>query len=74
MSSDVAAHPDPSVVPQDPTEVKGEVEAVKPGQSPALSKVPSEVKTTITKADATLIRLSKYVFTLGGCFSSQLGH
>lgn len=55
MSSSEAAHPDPSVVPQEPAEGKG-VEPVKP----ALSKVPKEVKTTITKADETLIRISKY--------------
>ncbi len=61
MSSDPAAHPDPSVVPQDLAEAKGDVEPVRPGQIPALSKIPGEVKNTITKADDTLIRLSKYV-------------
>jgi hypothetical protein len=61
MSTNDAANPDPSVVPQVPPETKGDVEPVKPGQSPALSKVPTEVKTTISKADETLIRISKYV-------------
>ena len=61
MSNNEAAHPDPAVVPQDPAEAKGDVQPVKPGQIPALSKVPSEVKTTISKADETLLRLSKYV-------------
>ncbi|KIW63640.1 hypothetical protein PV04_08625 [Phialophora macrospora] len=66
MSSNEAANPDPSVVPQNPAEVKGEVEPVKPGQSPALSKVPSEVKTTISKADETIIRISKLIKTTAG--------
>jgi hypothetical protein len=60
MSSSEAAHPDPSVVPQNPSEAKGAVEPVQPGQSPALNKVPNEVKSTLTKADETLIRFSKY--------------
>ena len=57
-----STHPDPSVVPQDPPETKrGDVAAVKPSQSPALSKLPNEVKTTISKVDEILVRLSKYV-------------
>jgi hypothetical protein len=60
MSANEAANPDPGVVPQGPPETKGEVAPVNPGQSPALKKVPSEVKTTISKADETLMRISKY--------------
>ncbi|ETI20728.1 hypothetical protein G647_07070 [Cladophialophora carrionii CBS 160.54] len=66
MSSSEAANPDPSVVPQNPTEAKGDVEPFKPGQIPALSKVPSEVKTTISKADEILIRISKLIKTTAG--------
>ena len=60
MSSSEAANPDPSVVPQDPIEVKGDVEPIKPSQHPALNKVPKEVKTTISKADEIILRISKY--------------
>ncbi|KAJ9602641.1 hypothetical protein H2200_012834 [Cladophialophora chaetospira] len=66
MSSSEAAHPDPSVVPQDPSEAKGEVAPVKPGQYPALNKVPSEVKSTLSKADDTIIRISKLIKTTAG--------
>ena len=59
MSSSGAANPEPSVIPQDPAEAKGEVEPFQPGRVPALRKVPDEVKTTVTKADATILRLSK---------------
>lgn len=60
MSNSESTHPDPSVVPQNPTEAKSP-EPVQPGQSPALSKVPNGVKTTISKADEILLRISKYV-------------
>jgi len=66
MSSGNAANPDPGVVPQEPPEAKGEVEPYKPGNVPALRKVPDEVKTTVTKADATIIRLSKLIKTTAG--------
>jgi len=60
-AADSSAHPDPSVVPQDPPEVKkGDIAAVKPSQNPALTKLPNEVKTTISKVDEILVRLSKY--------------
>jgi hypothetical protein len=74
MSSNEAAHPDPSVVPQNPAEVKGEVEPVKPGLTPALSKVPSEVKTTISKADETIIRISKYAIQSVGYLAQDGAH
>ena len=61
MSTNDAANPDPTVVPQVPPETKGEVKPVQPDQSPALRRVPNEVKTTVTKADETIIRISKYV-------------
>lgn len=58
MSSSEATHPDPSVVPQDPAEIKkADLEPVKP----ASSKVPKEVKTTISRADEIILRLSKCV-------------
>ncbi len=61
-SSEPAAYPDPSVVPHDPVEAKdGGVEPVQPSQTPALSKVPKEVQSTISKADEILLRLSKYI-------------
>jgi len=66
MSTNEAANPVPGVVPQVPPETKGDVEPVKPGQSPALSKVPNEVQTTISKADETLIRISKLIKTTAG--------
>ena len=63
MSSNEAAHPDPSVVPQDPVEVKkADIEPVNPSQTPALSKAPKEVKSAISQADEILIRISKYVW------------
>jgi len=74
MSSSEAANPDPAVVPQDPAEVKGEVEPVKPAQTPALNKVPSEVKTTISKADETIIRISKYAIQAASSFRSTMAH
>ena len=64
MSSNEAANPNPAVVPQDPAEAKSDVEPFRPGQIPALSKVPNDVKSTVTKADETLIRVSKYAFLL----------
>jgi hypothetical protein len=57
MSQNEAANPDPAVVPQDPVEAKGDI---KPYQ-PSHPKVPNEVKTTITKTDETIIRISKSV-------------
>jgi hypothetical protein len=61
MSSSESAHPDPSVVPQQPIEAeKGSVAPVQPSESPALKKIPTEVKATLSKTDETLLRLSKY--------------
>jgi hypothetical protein len=57
MSSGESTNPDPAVVPQDPVEAKGDVQPVQPSSS----KVPKEVQTTISKADETIIRISKYV-------------
>lgn len=60
MSSNEAAHPDPEVVPQNPGDVqKGEIEPVKPSQTPGLAKLPADVKTTISKADEIILRISK---------------
>lgn len=65
MSSNEAANVDPAVVPQHPPEAK-DIEPFKPGQVPALRKVPDEVKSTVTKADATILRLSKLIKTTAG--------
>ncbi|OAL40462.1 hypothetical protein AYO20_00198 [Fonsecaea nubica] len=66
MSSSEAANPDPSVVPQDPPEARGQVEPIKPSHHPALNKVPKEVKTTISKADEIILRISKLIKTTAG--------
>lgn len=57
MSNTESTHPDPAVVPQDPSgsEKRG-LEPVKPPQS-----LPGTVSTTVSKADELLLRLSKYV-------------
>ena len=60
MSSTESTHPDPGVVPQTSSEVnKGQVDPVKPSQTPGLAKLPTDVKTTISKADEIILRLSK---------------
>jgi len=67
MSSSESAHPDPSVIPQDaPGSKKGEVEPIKPSETPVLAKLPGEVKNTISKADQTILRLSKMIKTTAG--------
>jgi len=60
MSSAEATHPDAAVVPQNVGKTeKGEVQPVQPSQTPGLAKLPAEVKTTITKTDEIILRLSK---------------
>ncbi|KAK5264839.1 hypothetical protein LTR99_009045 [Exophiala xenobiotica] len=67
MSSTESTHPDPGVVPQTSSEVnKGQVDPVKPSQTPGLAKLPADVKTTISKADAIILRLSKLIKTTAG--------
>lgn len=62
MSNAESTHPDPVVVPQEHPEVeKKGLEPVQPAQSPALTKLPGTVSSTVSKADALLLRLSKYV-------------
>lgn len=61
MSNAESTHPDPVVVPQEHPEVeKKGLEPVQPAQSPALNKLPGTVSSTVSKADALLLRLSKY--------------
>ncbi|KAI1610917.1 hypothetical protein EDD37DRAFT_354144 [Exophiala viscosa] len=67
MSSTEATHPDAEVVPQNVGEVeKREIEPIKPSQTPGLAKLPSDVKTTISKADEIILRLSKLIKTTAG--------
>ncbi|KIW60202.1 hypothetical protein PV05_00437 [Exophiala xenobiotica] len=67
MSSTESTHPDPGVVPQTSSEVnKGQVDPVKPSQTPGLAKLPTDVKTTISKADEIILRLSKLIKTTAG--------
>ncbi|KIV93907.1 hypothetical protein PV10_05082 [Exophiala mesophila] len=71
MSNADSSHPDPAVVPQEPSEVeKKAVEPVQPAQSPALTKLPGTVSTTFSKADALLLRLSKLLKTTAGLGAS----
>lgn len=60
MSTSEATPPDPSVVPQTSSEAeKVQVSPIKPSETPALAKLPADVKASISKADEIILRISK---------------
>ncbi|KAJ9644984.1 hypothetical protein H2204_001446 [Knufia peltigerae] len=69
MSTSETTHPDPSVVPQtSPSEAEkgNQVSPVKPSETPARAKLPADVKTTISKVDEIILRISKLIKTTAG--------